>query len=65
MGYDLNWQIDLEDGNLNYDSEKIEGVYGENEDEWEAVANKLLAGYGFKLGAFDEEAGDRYELVEI
>lgn len=27
--------------------------------------NKLLADYGFKLGAFDEEAGDRYELVEV
>lgn len=26
--------------------------------------NKLLADYGFKLGVFDEEAGDRYELVE-
>lgn len=64
MGYDLNWQIDPEDGNLNYDAEKIEGVYGEDEEEWEAAANKPLANYGFKLGAFDEEAGDRYELVE-
>lgn len=64
MGYDLNWQIDPECGNLNYDAEKIEGVYGGDEDEWEAAANKLLADYGFKLGAFDEEAGGRYELVE-
>lgn len=64
MGYELNWQIDPEDGNLNYDAEKIEGVYGEDEEEWKAAANKLLADYGFKLGAFDEEAGDRYELVE-
>ena len=28
MGYELDWQIDPEDGNLNYDAEKIEGVYG-------------------------------------
>ena len=65
MGYELNWQIDLECGNLNYDAEKIKGVYGGDEEEWEAAANKLLADYGFKLGAFDEEAGDRYELVEV
>lgn len=64
MGYELDWQIDPEDGNLNYDAEKIEGVYGEGEKEWGVAANKLLADYGFKLGAFDEEAGDRYELVE-
>lgn len=64
MGYELDWQIDPEDGNLNHDAEKIEDVYGEDEDEWEAAANKLLADYGFKLGAFDEEVGDRYELVE-
>ena len=39
-------------------------VYGGDEEEWEAAANKLLADYGFKLGAFDEEARDRSELVE-
>lgn len=65
IGYEANWEIDPEDGNLNYDAEKIEGVYGGDEEEWEAAANKLLANYGFKLGAFDEEAGDRYELVEV
>lgn len=65
MGYELDWQIDPGDGNLDYDAEKIEGVYGGDEDEWEAAANKLLADYGFKLGAFDKEAGDRYELVEV
>lgn len=64
MGYRLNWQIDLENGDLDHDAEKIEGVYGGDEEEWEAAANKLLADYGFKLGGFDEEAGDRYELVE-
>lgn len=66
MGYyDFNWRIDPECGNLDYDAEKIEDVYGADEDEWKAAANELLADYGFKLGAFDEEAGDRYELVEI
>ena len=40
MGYDLNWQIDPEDGDLNHDAEKIEGVYGENEEEWEAAAKQ-------------------------
>lgn len=64
MGYELNWQIDPECGNLDYDAEKIEGVYGGDEEEWETAANKLLANYGFKLGAFNEEAGDRYELIE-
>lgn len=64
IGYDINWQIDLEDGDLDHDAEKIEGVYGKDEEEWKTAANKLLAGYGFKLGVFDEEAGDRYELVE-
>lgn len=65
MACDLDWQIDSECGNLDCDAEKIEGVYGEDEEEWEAAANKLLADYGFKLGVFDEEAGDRYELVEV
>lgn len=64
MGYDLDWQIDPEDGDLDHDADKIEGVYGADEDEWEAAANEKLAEYGLKLGAFDEEAGDRYELVE-
>lgn len=58
MGYELDWQIDPESGNLNYDAEKIEGVYGADEEEWQT--NCLL-----KLGDFDEEAGDRYELVEV
>lgn len=64
FGYDFAWHIDLEDGDLNHDAEKVEGVYGEDEDEWEAAANKKLATYGFKLGDFDEKAGDRYTLVE-
>lgn len=40
IGYRLNWQIDTECGNLNYDAEKIEGVYGTDEDEWEAAAKQ-------------------------
>lgn len=46
------------------EAEVVEDVYGENEEEWETVANKLLAEYGLKLGDFDEKAGDRYTLVE-
>lgn len=65
IGYDLNWRIDLENGDLDHDAHKIRCVYGKDREEWEAAANKLLADRGFKLGAFDEEAGDRYELVEV
>lgn len=65
MGYDLDWQIDPEDGDLDHDADKIEGVYGADEDEWEAAANAKLAEYGFKLGDFDEKTGDRYELVQL
>nr|DAL14798.1 MAG TPA_asm: hypothetical protein [Caudoviricetes sp.] len=52
------------DGDMASAVERVEGVYGADEEEWEAAANKLLADYGLKLGAFDEKAGDRYELVE-
>lgn len=52
------------DGDTTHSAERVEGVYGADEEEWEAAANELLAHYGLKLGAFDEEAGDRYELVE-
>ena len=53
-----------EDGDLDHDADKIEDVYGADEEEWEAAANAKLAEYGFKLGDFDEKAGDRYTLVE-
>lgn len=62
-GIDYQWYIDPEDGDL--DADKIEDVYGEDEEEWEAAANAKLAEYGFKLGDFDEKAGDRYTLVEV
>lgn len=47
MGYDLDWQIDPENGDLGHDAEKIEGVYGEDEeagDSYELVAHKLGGG---------------------
>lgn len=64
---DINheWYTDLAyDGDFEQAAEKIEGVYGADEAEWEAAANKKLAKYGLKLGDFDEKAGDRYTLVE-
>ena len=36
----------------------------EDNDAWEARANEKLAEYGLRLGAFDEQSGDRYELAE-
>lgn len=48
-----------------YDENDVEGVlnaaYGERDMSDGDVA---ALHYGFKLGAFDEEAGGRYELVE-
>ena len=41
MGYELDWQIDPEDGNLNYDAEKIEGMYGGDEDGGKQTACQL------------------------
>lgn len=40
IGYRLDWRIDPECGNLNHDAEKIGGVYGEDEEEWEAAAKQ-------------------------
>lgn len=42
MGYELDWQIDPEDGNLGHDAEKRRVRR-----ERRRVANKLLADYGF------------------
>ncbi len=58
---DCRWYIDL-DGDLD-DAETVKGIYGKTVGEWEAAANRKLVEYGFKLGDFDEEAGDRWELV--
>lgn len=64
LGYDTRWHIDLEDDQLDYTAERIEGIYGSYETEWEAAANRKLADYGLKLGEFDEANGDRYTLVK-
>lgn len=62
---DARWYVDTESECANCCAERVEGVFGEDEEEWEAVAGERLGEYGFRLGAFDEVAGDRYELVEV
>lgn len=47
-----DWLVDVEEGDI-YDAETIDGVFGGDEEEWEASANEKLAGYGFRLGDFD------------
>lgn len=65
MGADSSqWLINLGRADSYSDAERVEDVYGDDEDEWEATADRRLATYGFRLGEFDEEAGDRWELVE-
>lgn len=61
-GKGIYWRIDPECGNLDHDAEKIEGAYGGDEEEREAAANNRLPTTGLSCG---EEAGDRYELVEV
>ncbi|UVX34644.1 MAG: hypothetical protein [Namikivirus tsukuho] len=58
---DLDWCIDAEEGNIN-DAERIDGIFGADEEEWEASANEKLADYGFRLGDLD---GDRYSLIAL
>lgn len=58
------WYTDLRDDDLGYTAERIDGIYGSYETDWEAAADAKLAGYGLKLGEFDEANGDRYTLVE-
>lgn len=60
----LDWKIDVEEGDI-YDAEVIEGIFGGDGKEWEASANEKLAGYGFRLGDFDKEHGDRYFLAVL
>lgn len=38
-----------------YDAETIEGIFGVDDEEWEASVNERFADYGFRLGGFDEE----------
>lgn len=61
---DGQWLVDSERGEYGY-SERVEGVFGSDEEGWETVVNEKLAGYGFRLGDFDEEYGDRYFLVAL
>lgn len=61
---DLDWMVDVEEGDI-YDAEAIEGVFGGDEEEWEASANEKLAGYGFRLGDLDREHNDRYSLIAL
>lgn len=61
---DLDWLIDDKEGDID-DAERIEGIFGADEEEWEASANKKLADYGFRLGDLDKEHDDRYFLVAL
>ena len=61
----LAWVIDHDDKSLDQAAEHVEGIFGGNDTEWEHAANKKLAYYGLKLGRFDENAGDRWELIEL
>lgn len=58
---DLDWLIDIKEGDID-DAERIEGLFGADEDEWEASANEKLADYGFRLGPLD---GNRYYLIAL
>lgn len=60
----LAWVIH-DDKSLYQAAEHVEGIFGGNDAEWERAANKKLAYYGLKLGRFDEQAGDRWELIEL
>lgn len=57
----LDWLIDVKGGDID-DAERIEGIFGADEDEWEASANEKLAAYGFRLGPLD---GNRYYLIAL
>lgn len=61
---DLDWLIDIKEGDID-DAERIEGIFGADEEEWEASANEKLADYGFRLGDLDKEHGNRYFLVAL
>ena len=61
---DLDWPVDVKEGDID-DAERIEGIFGADEDEREASANEKLADYGLRLGDLDKEHGDRYFLVAL
>lgn len=63
MGANLSqWFINLGRSDSYSDAERVEDIYGEDDDEWEATADRRLADYGFRLSEFDGE--DRYTLSE-
>lgn len=73
FGSDRKWHIDLESDVEDHDIERIEGLpcrsHGEvwktkASGEWEALANKLLANYGLKLGRFLKPYRERYALIK-
>lgn len=61
---DLDWLVDAKEGDID-DAERIEGIFGADEEEWEASANEKLADYGFRLGDLDKDHGGRYFLVAL
>lgn len=61
---DGRWVVDR-DGRNYACAESSECVPGEADEEVEGSASGELAVYGFRLGDFDEEHGDRYYLVAL
>lgn len=59
------WYLDTESECVGDVAERIEGVFGEDEEEWRAVADEKLAEYGFRLGVSDGVLGDGFELEDI
>lgn len=61
---DGRWVVDSERTNYEY-AEHIDGIFGTDDEEVEDSVNDVLATYGFRLGDFDEEHGDRYFLAAL
>ena len=60
------WLINLGRGDSHSDAERVEDIYGEDEDEWDATADSRLAAYGFRLGEYhDTDDGGYYDLLRI
>lgn len=59
-----HWVVDGERANYG-SAEHIDGISGADDEEVEDYVNDKLASYGFRLGDFDEERGDRYFLVAL
>lgn len=64
LANDGQWLVDSEKGDYGY-SERIEGVFGSDDEEWEDSANGRLADYGFRLGDFDGDYQGKYYLVAL